>query len=383
MNITHVFLYGEYTDNWSYQENMMTKFQSRAGHSVSLITTEWAIGNDGKSFRINQNDYIDDFGVRIIRLPIKGGRDISYKFKRFDNIYLTLDKLNPNVIFVHCPQFLDVDKVLNYKKDHPEVRLYVDNHADFENSATNWLSKNILHKIIWRYFVQKLLPYTEKIYGVLPARVDFLKTMYDVPSNKCELLVMGADIEIIRENKQKCIRKKIREMYKIDDDCVLVLSGGKIDKNKPEVLNLMEAFAEIGIKNTKLMIFGSVIDEYKTKFNELLSNSNVIYVGWLKSEDIYAFFEASDLIVFPGLHSVLWEQAVGTGKACLFRKLEGFDHVDLGGNCEFINGTSKKVILNKLKSVLENNNWKKMQEIAQTKGIDYFSYEDISKRSIC
>ena len=43
-------------------------------------------------------------------------------------------------------KILSLDEVLQYKKNHMEVRVYVDNHADFSNSATNWLSKNILHK---------------------------------------------------------------------------------------------------------------------------------------------------------------------------------------------------------------------------------------------
>ena len=33
---------------------------------------------------------------------------------------------------------------------NPNVKIFVDNHADFSNSATNWLSLEILHKKIWK-----------------------------------------------------------------------------------------------------------------------------------------------------------------------------------------------------------------------------------------
>ena len=69
------------------------------------------------------------------------------------------------------------------QKTHKNVIVFADNHADFLNSATNWISKNILHKIIWRYYAQMLVPYVKKFYGVLPARVDFLKEVYNIPSD--------------------------------------------------------------------------------------------------------------------------------------------------------------------------------------------------------
>ena len=41
--------------------------------------------------------------------------------------------------------------------------------------------------------------------------------------------------------------------------------------------------------------------------------------------------------MFPGKHSVIWEQAVGCGIPTVFKKIEGHNHIDLGGTCLLVN----------------------------------------------
>ena len=63
-------------------------------------------------------------------------------------MYETIERINPDVLFVHGVQFLDLTEVVKYKKRNDYVKMYVDNHADFSNSATNFLSRYILHGVI-------------------------------------------------------------------------------------------------------------------------------------------------------------------------------------------------------------------------------------------
>ena len=92
-----------------------------------------------------------------------------------------------------------------------------------------------MHKIIWRKFAHLIEPYTTKFYGVLPARVDFLKNVYKLPEEKVELLVMGADDEKVKEAKNPNVKKEIRKKYNIKPGDFLIVTGGKIDyaKSKP------------------------------------------------------------------------------------------------------------------------------------------------------
>lgn len=264
---------------------------------------------------------------------------------------------------------------------HPSVRVYVDNHVDYSNGAHGWLSRNLLHKGLWRICVKKIEPYVTKFYGVLPARVEFLKEMYGLPANKCELLVMGADDELVE--KAASTRETIRNKYDIQSDDFLVVTGGKINQFRPETLELMSAVAESKYRRIKMLIFGSVEETLKPRFDSLCKNDRLQFVGWQNVENTYCLMNAADLIVFPGLHSVMWEQAVALGIPCVFRDIEGFHHVDLGGNAVFL----KDVTEDSLKKTIEDlysspDEYRRMKDIASRKGMQYFSYKNISKRSI-
>src|SRR5699024_600712 len=116
----------------------------------------------------------------------------------------------PDIIFVHGVQFLNIKAIVKYKERYPKIKIFVDNHADFSNSATNWISKNLLHSIIWKYCAKVIEPVTDKFYGVLPARVDFLINVYEIDKSKVELLPLGADDGLVRKynNSQTKLRTK-------------------------------------------------------------------------------------------------------------------------------------------------------------------------------
>ena len=92
---------------------------------------------------------------------------------------------------------------------------------------------------------------------------------------------------------------------------------------------------------------------------------------------------AADLVVFPGLHSVMWEQAVALGVPCIFRDIDGFHHVDLGGNALFLKDVSSKSLQKEIEKLsLDTSLHESMREIAESKGMKAFSYLSIAKRSI-
>jgi len=242
LKIIHVCLCGPVTDGWSYQDNLLPKYHSSLGHDVGIIASEWIYDTDGKLVRSERLNYINENGLKQIRLRSKYGTNVHSKFRFYHGLTSALNDAQPDIIFVHGCQFPGIKEIVDYFKKHPGVRTYVDNHADFSNSASNWLSKYILHGLLWRFCAQKIEPYTTKFYGVLPARVDFLAEMYDLPRDKIELLVMGADDELVAAAKCQEVRNTIREKYGISEDDFLIITGGKIDGAKKQTLLLMEAY---------------------------------------------------------------------------------------------------------------------------------------------
>lgn len=382
MKIVHVCLCGPMTDGLSYQENVITKYHRKLGYEVTIIASQWIWGTDGKLQKTQKMNYINNDGVNVVRLPIRHG-DINNKFKKYPNLYETVEKEKPDILFIHDCQFLDVCTLARYAKKHRNVRLYIDSHVDYSNGARNWLSKNILHNGLWRHCAKRIEPYVVKFYGVLPARVDFLKELYRLPEEKCELLVMGADDEIVERAEMPGVKDSVREKYNVSREDFLVVTGGKINCFRPETLDLMKAVIASKEHRIKLIVFGSIDDGLKHQFSCLCKSDRIQYVGWQSAEETYKLMRAGDIVAFPGLHSVMWEQAVALGVPCIFRDIEGFHHVDIGGNAIFLKNVTKASLQETIEQLASNpEQYKHMLVAARGKEKQNFSYKRISKRSI-
>jgi glycosyltransferase involved in cell wall biosynthesis len=363
---------------------MLPKFHKQLGYEVEVIASLETFDKDGNPTYIKRGSvYQNEYDIKVTRLEYKKPVKVYRKLKRYIGTIEALKKASPDILFIHGCQFLDMDIVAEYARQKQNVKIYVDNHADFSNSGKNFYSKNILHKIIWKHSAQIIEPYTTKFYGVLPARVDWLKKMYDLPKNKCELLVMGADDDKVAEAEHPEIRNEVRNQYNIAEDDFLIETGGKIDSAKKQTLLLMKAVAKIDNPKVKLLIFGSVTQDLKEQFDSLCIENKIIYAGWIKSDVSYSYVAAADLLVFPGRHSVFWEQVCGQGKPMLVKYWEGTTHVDLGGNVEFLYKDSADEIYNKIMELVSKpEKYEKMKQVAVTKGMEVFSYKKIARRAI-
>lgn len=383
MKIVHLCLACFFPDGYSYQENMLPKYHNKLGHDVTVIASLQTFDSNGKvCFLDDPSEYINENNLPVIRLAYKQPLKVYRKLKRFVGTYEAIEKARPDILFIHGCQFMDMNVVVKYLKKHPNVTVYVDNHADFSNSAKNWMSFTFLHKILWKHCAKIINPYTKKFYGVLPARVDFLKNVYNLPPEKIELLVMGADDDRVEAALEPEVRSEIRKKYGIAEDDFLIITGGKIDNFKKQILYLMEAVNKLQDKKVKLIVFGSVIPELKENVEGLVSPYTQ-YIGWVQSDQTDKYYAASDLVVFPGRHSVFWEQVAGLGKPMLCKAWDGTRHVDLGGNVIFLEKDSVEEIYGIIKSLTEDKDtYQTMKTVAEQEGKKVFSYSDIAKRSI-
>ena len=117
--------------------------------------------------------------------------------------------------------------------------------------------------------------------------------------------------------------------------------------------------------------------------NKLIDGERVRYVGWLKSAQTYDYAAAADLFVFPGRHSVLWEQVAGQGVPMLVKDWPGTHHVDIGGNVRFLKEDSEEEIRGEIERLLSHpEEYEAMREAARGNGMRVFSYRNIAERSI-
>ena len=380
MKIVHLCLSNFFIDDYSYQENMLAKYHVKMGYAVTVLASLVSFGKDGKRCMLDSPcEYINKDGVKVIRLAYKNDwlKKFNERLRRYKGTFAVLCHEEPDIIFVHGTSFMDVRWVVKYKKMRPATKIFADSHADWINSGRNWVSLHVQHKILWRYTTKQLVDVSEKIFGVLPVRCDFLSQVYKVPKENVEYLPMGVDDDAIPKDVA-CVRKRVRSMLGLDDQDFLVVTGGKIDALKNTLL-LMQAVNKMD-KRVHLLVFGTVLPDIQEQFQKLLLN-NIHYVGWGNAQQVMDYLVAADVACFPGTHSTLWEEAVGVGVPCVFKSWQGMHHVNQNGNCVFLYNNSEQEIEQVLERFLDEDYYQDVLEKAKVAAIQ-FRYSQIAKKAL-
>jgi glycosyltransferase involved in cell wall biosynthesis len=384
MKILHCCLAAFYIDNYGYQENILPKMHKMQGHDVYILaSTETYIGNSKIGY-IQPCSYYTKENIPITRVPYVKWMPsfLVKKLRLYQGVSKILYCFKPDIIFLHDAQFLSIYSIAKYVKKNRCIKIYVDCHTDFINSAKNFISRNILHKIIYRFCYKMIEPHTVKFYGTLPIRNNFLMEVYKIPSYKVELLPLGIDLTSIDMKKTKGDRIKIRKELNIENNDFVIITGGKIDKRK-NIHLLIEAIYQLDQEDIILIVLGKPNDDMKPIIEKFMDTQRIKYVGWIEPSIIPHYIFAADIAFYPGTHSVLWEQSVGLGIPCVFKKWEGIQHIDLGGNCLFLEDVTIDSIIEKILYLYNNRTFvNDMHNTAIIKGPQYFSYYEIAKKAI-
>ena len=376
MRITNICLSGPYNENWGYQDNLLPKYQRLNGNDVSIITSRHVNDKNSDGYLVTElEEYTNSYGVHVLRIDFKFGEQLARFFRTYKNLYHELEKQKPDLIFVHGCQFMDALEVCRYAKNHPDVEIRVDNHADESNSAKNFLPK-LVHYTLWRYCANRLNKYASIFYGVMPSRVQFLNKYYGIPITRTDVLVMGIDDELVEKSKEFTVEYRMKHHC---EDQFVIVTGGKIDLHKKDTIELMKAVKNM--ERCHLFVFGSVVDELKEDFERNLSD-NITYLNWINQEEICKYIAMADLAVFPGRHSVVWEQCVGLSIPIVVKDWTGMNHLGTEGNCIFLNETNETHLRAVLENLCENKDVYEKMKKAALKKKDDFLYSRIAYKSV-
>lgn len=374
MKIVHIS--PTYFDEWEYQENVIAKYHVKFGNDVYVISSRISFASYKKNYRWEKPKYKYN-GINIIRLTPK--YILIKELLYFADLKKTLDEIDPNIIMMHGGASLCLFDIVKYKRQHPSCKLVVDFHSDYFNSGRNAISKYVLHKIFWRYILKFSKQYFDRVYYITPSVKKFIKECYKFDDTELTPLYLGADFDNIDYESKSEIRRKIRNKYNISENDFVICTGGKIDKDKRIDL-LLEAVKLCKKQDIKVIIFGTIEAEYYKNNIDSFEYQGLVNVGWLSKKEIIDIYFASDLVVFPGGQSVLWQQAICSGAPTIF-KFNGYnDYLNLGGNCLFLFSETCWE-LKQLITILYNNRCVlvNMEEIAKSKAEEVFSYENISR----
>lgn len=309
MRILHLCLACFYIDGYSYQENILPRINKEDGNDVMIIaSTETYIDNITFGY-VEPGKYVTEYGVPIIRLAYAGIGNIKIKAKirKYVGLYEEIERFSPDVIMAHDLCFCSVKEVIRYLKKHTNVKFYADTHTAAYNSGKNWLSLNILHRLIYRHWIRKTIPYVRKYFYLSVAERDFSVNIYGFPIEKMEFYPLGGlplPDDIYME-----YRIQTRKQLKIQDKQLLFVHSGKL-KSEKKTIELLKAFSSVNDLDAHLAVVGSISAEIREAFDKtIFADNRIKFYGWMNAEELQQVLCAADLYLQPGSVSATMQNA--------------------------------------------------------------------------
>ncbi len=310
MKIAHLCLSCFYFDGFSYQENILPRQNIADGHETIIIASLESLDKNGKMIFLNEGSYLGTDGAMVYRIPYnkKIPKIIQHKVRSYQGLLDRLYEFNPDIIYFHGISAYELLTVKKYKILNPNVKFIVDVHSDKNNSATNWVSKYILHKFFYKSIFKSVEHLIDKIFCCSLEAKDFAEDIYSADKNKTEFYPLGG--ECISDQEYKERREKTRIALNIQDDKILLLQTGKINKKK-KLIEALHAFSKVPSDKFVYLIIGNLEDEIKEEVEQLIAqDSRVKFLGWANNDQLKNYLCASDLYVQPGSQSATMQQSL-------------------------------------------------------------------------
>lgn len=380
MKILHCCISAFYIDHYNYQENILPRQNKIDGHEVLIIASTYTFkNNDNKQgYYTEPRDYLNEDNILVKRRKYKdfGIRFINQKFHCIDGLYDMIEAFMPDVILFHGTSSLEIKTLCRYKKNHNNVKIYIDSHADYYTSGTNLLSKGILHGLLYRFYLQNALPYIEKVFYISIGCGDFLREVYKLPEEKIEFYSLGGNLPSSQELDQA--KNDVIKELNLRADNILFLQAGKFDENK-KLVEMLETFKKI--KNDKLIfiLIGSLSVDIKEKVEALIAeDSRVRYLGWRDGNELNRYLNACDIYVQPGKVSAIAQNAICRNSVVILNNLKEYRPF-VNGNGWLINNMEEAS--NALTAIsLGKVNIDEMKMISRAIAEKFFDYKTLARR---
>lgn len=309
MKILFLGLASYYTLNMSYQDNCFNRVLLEGGHEVCYVSNPEAYV-DGRVVDIEPGTLRCPDGLELIRVPYKHVMTpaITKKLRMFYGVDRILREQKPDIIFCHDACFYPVKDVLHFKRLHPEVKLYVDTHTAFYNSARSWASLHILHKLYYKSLYKSLESYWERFFYIGEDEKRFACTVYGLDEARMSFLPLGGFCP--SEEEYRAMRASTRDELSLRDDEILLVHSGKMTREK-NTESLLRAFSACGDFPGRLVLIGSIPEEVRDTLLPLIeADPRILFLGWKNADELRRYLCACDLYCQPGSVSATLQNAI-------------------------------------------------------------------------
>src|SRR5699024_5039333 len=247
--------------------------------------------------------------LRSIPDAIPVSSSLMKNIRAYSGVYQQLTRFEPDVILFHGLCAWELMTILQYKKHNPSVKLYLDSHEDFNNSARSFLSKYILHYFFYRTIFRRSFNHIEKVLCISIETIDFVKNFYNCPGDKIKYFTLGG--QVFNDSDYQKFRNASRSKYNLEDNNLIFFQSGKFDKKKKLIESLTAFLKTPYNKNIRYFIAGVLQDDVKEEAKKLIAeDERIIFIGWQNSEDLLQFLCAADVYVQPGSQSATLQNSI-------------------------------------------------------------------------
>lgn len=308
-----------FTPSMLYKENYLIDAAIMNGDKVIVFANEYTYIH-GKTATAPANEVVN--GYTLQRFPYQnfGINIITSRIRKIKGIEDEIIKEKPDLIFINCAQIYNIKNLKKIKSALPDTKIVLDFSTKYLNSARNWISKNILHRCIYRAWIQKALPYVDRVFYISEESKIFAQEMYGIPEHLMDHNNLPG--ETINPNTKQENKKEIFQKLKLKPDDILILYSGKIYPEK-KVDNLVRAFSRNNNPRLKLLIIGVYTDDSQRNIIEpvIASDSRISFMDFVSGDELTKYVCAADLYVQPGSISQTCQTAVCCGTPLAFNNI--------------------------------------------------------------
>lgn len=312
MKILHVCLASHYTVGMTYQDNQLSDQHAADGHEVVVISDCYRFAGHILE-EVEEEDIFLSSGVRLIRMKydLILNKFISTKVRKVAALKKFLYDFRPDIILFHGVAGWEMLTVSDYKRNHSEVKLYIDSHEDFHNSGTFWLSLFFQYRIFNKFIVNRVRKNVDKFLYLSYESKAFCQEVYGLRDDEMEFYPLGGDI--VEPDVKVKLKDEVKVKLGLDKNDVLIVHTGKFAKEK-KTQELLESFISINNEKLKLILIGSIPPEMQPVLYPLIeSDHRVHFLGWMNSKELVKYLCAADLYVQPGTQSATMQNAICCG----------------------------------------------------------------------
>lgn len=312
LKIIHICLASHYTEGMTYQDNQLPDQNAADGHEVVVVSDCYKYSGH-QLIEVPEEDTLLPTGIRLIRMKYDFfvSKKISSKIRKVRNLKFLLENFQPDVILYHGAAGVELLTVADYKKENPEVKLYVDSHADYHNAGAFWLSLLLQYKIFNRYLVSKAKKYVDKFFYVSYECKVFCQEVYGLTDRDLEFYPLGG--YVIDKLKKDKFKTLIRNQHDLNADEIVVVHSGKLTVKKKTV-ELIKAFSQVKDPKIKLFLIGSIHESIQDVLEPLIrKDCRIYFLGWMSSNELIKYLCAADLYIQPGTQSATLQNAICCG----------------------------------------------------------------------